>query len=621
MNRLFTMIVVLSSVILSDTVYGQSSPEKQVWISLGTDAVALLNKEKPNGINLNPVYQSRFNRNDSSVVQIGESQLDALSEFMHENLNRCGGFFFHESFAQAQAFTMTPAQGFSTIAVSYTLDNASGVDELLTKLNTSNLSSTIGSLSNYHNRYYSQQSGVDAASWLRSHWQSIGSARSDISVELYQHSWQQPSVIATIIGTESPDEVIVIGGHLDSINLSNKSAGRAPGVDDNASGIAVVTETLNAIVASGFKPKRTIKLIGYAAEEVGLRGSQAIAQSFKSNGTNVIGVAQFDMTGNKGTSSEDIVFMTDYTNSGQNQFMSQLIDTYLPGISYGFDQCGYACSDHASWHNQGYPASMPFESRVSDINSRIHTSNDTYFDVNHVTKFAKLSLAFVAELAKGSSGDIPDDEFEKLTNGVTKASLSGSAKQQLFYTLDVPAGATSLNFVTSGSNGDADLYIKFGSKPSLNNSDCKSTSSSSNENCQISNIQEGKYYVMVEAWSAISGLSLTGTYRDGGNNTPDPIHDVTKNISFSRGQWHHYTQDLVAGYTNMTVTVSGGSGDSDLYLRHGSKSTSTLFDCKSDTPDNNETCTMNLPAAGTWYIDLYGYSSASGVTLTVEAQP
>jgi leucyl aminopeptidase len=79
--------------------------------------------------------------------------------------------------------------------------------------------------------------------------------------------------------------------------LSNPSTSGAPGADDNASGIAVVTETLRAIIASGFKPKRTIKFIGYAAEEVGLRGSKAIAQDYKNQGLNIVGVAQFDMVG------------------------------------------------------------------------------------------------------------------------------------------------------------------------------------------------------------------------------------------------------------------------------------------------------------------------------------
>jgi putative aminopeptidase FrvX len=53
----------------------------------------------------------------------------------------------------------------------------------------------------------------------------------------------------------------------------------APGADDDASGIAPLLEVLRIALASGWKPKRTVKFMGYAREEVGLRGSNAIATS------------------------------------------------------------------------------------------------------------------------------------------------------------------------------------------------------------------------------------------------------------------------------------------------------------------------------------------------------
>uniref|UniRef100_UPI0038F6AA2B M28 family peptidase n=1 Tax=Streptomyces caniscabiei TaxID=2746961 RepID=UPI0038F6AA2B len=93
----------------------------------------------------------------------------------------------------------------------------------------------------------------------------------------------------------------------------------------------------------------------YAAEEVGLRGSQDVANQFKQAGKEVRGVLQLDMTNYQG-STEDIVFITDYTDSQLTQYLPQLLDEYLPTLNYGFDTCGYACSDHASWHQVGYPA-------------------------------------------------------------------------------------------------------------------------------------------------------------------------------------------------------------------------------------------------------------------------
>ena len=63
---------------------------------------------------------------------------------------------------------------------------------------------------------------------------------------------------------------------------------------------------------------------------------------------------------------------------GWDTFVAKLITTYLPGITIGYDSCGYACSDHASWTAQGYYASMPFETAMGQDNPYIHTANDTY---------------------------------------------------------------------------------------------------------------------------------------------------------------------------------------------------------------------------------------------------
>ena len=173
-------------------------------------------------------------------------------------------------------------------------------------------------------------------------------------------------MVLTLKGSRYPDEVVVLGGHLDSTaGSAPNSRTLAPGADDDASGIATLTEVLRVIAEQGRQPERTLQFIGYAAEEVGLRGSKDIATRYKAANTKVLAALQLDMTNYQG-SAEEIVFMTDYTDQGLTGYLAQLLDAYLPQIRYGYDSCGYGCSDHASWHNQGYPAAMPFESRFND---------------------------------------------------------------------------------------------------------------------------------------------------------------------------------------------------------------------------------------------------------------
>ncbi len=593
-----------------------SASEEELWLSVDSNALTHYQQTIKKGEPLHRVGKTAL-PGELHLVKMSADEVPELSRFMHQEYHRCGGFIAHDSYLEAQAYIAKVANLAPQTLASYSIDNATTANALLGQIDTQGLENTVSGLSAFYNRYYTQQSGLDASDWVKNEWQQIAAGRGDITVETVNHSWSQHSVVATITGQDLSDEVVIIGAHLDSINQSNPSGGQAPGADDNASGIAVLTEALKAIVAAGYQPSRTIKIMGFAAEEVGLRGSQSIAADYKAAGVNVIGMAQFDMTGYKGTLNKDIVFMTDYTNAGQNQFMADLIDTYLSGVTYGYDQCGYGCSDHASWYNEGYPTSMPFESAFNDYNSDIHSSNDNHFDSSHAVKFARLAGVFLAELAK-TAGNPPVNDTV-LENGVAKTNLAGAAKAQLFYTLDVPVGASNLTFNTTGGTGDADLYVKFGAKPSLTSFDCKSTSSSSTESCAITPVQSGTYHVMVEAWNQISGVSLTGSYSEGGGTGPATVDRTESNISVAQGAWQHYTQTLDAGYGNLTVTMSGGSGDADLYVTHGTQSTTSSYDCRPYKNGNEETCTFTSPASGTWYIDIRGYSAAANVGLTIQA--
>ncbi|MDN3487286.1 M28 family metallopeptidase [Pseudoalteromonas sp. APC 3224] len=617
MKRLLNIALVSASALIVQPLYAQDN--ENIWVTIDPIAAKHYQQTKKTVSKSHQSLTIHATELDTvNFLKVKTSDVAQLSEFMHDNYHRCGGFVAHESLDEAKQYTeqLAAVQNQNTLAFDYNIDNAQTTQQLINRISPNNLTNTVNSMSSFYNRYYTTQTGIDASQWLKDYWQQLAASRSDISVEYFTHSWAQSSIIVTIPGEEKADEIVIIGGHLDSINQSNPTNGRSPGADDNASGIAVLSEVLRAIVDNDYKPQRTIQIMGFAAEEVGLRGSKAIASAYKSQGKNVVGMVQFDMTGNNG-SNEDIVMMTDYTTNAQNQFLGQLIDTYLPSVSYGFDQCGYGCSDHASWYQQGFTASMPFESKMADINRLIHTINDTNFDADHASKFAKLAVSYISEMAK-NAGDVIPPIGDELQNGVTVASITENAKAERVFTLNVPDNATNLNFITSGGSGDADLYVKFNSVPTLTNFDCKSTTSSSNESCEIGNAQAGVYYVMVQAWNAITNVSLTGSYNEG--NTAEPINRVENNISVAANNWSRYTQNLDAGYSAFTVNISGGNGDADLYVNFASPSTESVYQCRPFKNGNLETCNIDNPQAGTWFIDLKGYSSASGVTLSITAQ-
>jgi leucyl aminopeptidase len=381
------------------------SNDRDVYVTVGADAVPAFTNRLVS-LRAAGSLSVRATKGGVSVLRMRESQLGSLGAVVHETFHRCGGFEMHDTEAQALAALepVVPAQ--HAAAIAYTLDNAAVVNSLMGSLASSNVLATVSGLSSYKNRYYTSQTGADAALWLKSQWQTLAQGRTDITVETFTHAaWLQPSIILTVTGKTLPAEVVVLGAHVDSINQSNPG-GFAPGADDDASGIATLTEVLRSLVVNDFHPNRTVKFMAYAAEEVGLRGSKEIAAKFKADAVNVVGVMQLDMTNYKG-SNADIVIITDYTNSAQNTFVGSLIDTYVKVVRTN-SSCGYACSDHASWSSKGYATSMPFESLLNDSNPSIHTENDTLAQTQGNTdnsmKFAKLAAAFVGELAKGSLG-------------------------------------------------------------------------------------------------------------------------------------------------------------------------------------------------------------------------
>jgi bacterial leucyl aminopeptidase len=348
---------------------------------------------------------------DVVVARIAESDVAELSAIIHRELRRCGGFVWHatreeaeQTAARANGPQPEPAAG---PREGYSIDKPGIVQTLLADMAEVNVRNTITALGAHFTRYHACASGTQSATWIRDRWQLYAQNRPDVTVEFFVHpaaTTPQPSVILTIPGSRNASEVVVLGAHQDSVAGSNCSTSRSPGEDDDASGIASLTEVIRVALARGYRPAKTVKFMAYAAEEVGLRGSRNIAQTYRSQNVNVVGVLQLDMTNFQG-SLQDIFIYTDHTNATQNTFVSSLVDTYLPGLTRSTSACGYACSDHASWTEQNYPASFPFEARFGQHNSSIHSANDTISQsggvATHALKFSKLAAAYMVEVAKG----------------------------------------------------------------------------------------------------------------------------------------------------------------------------------------------------------------------------
>ena len=537
------------------------------------------------------------------VSEIRAQQLGDVSRLIHEREQRCGGFFAFRTLAEADQFirsdrSLQAAQ--SVFLAAYTLDNQATVNPWLPQVVENNIYNTINTLSGYKNRYYASSYGKNSAEWIRTSWQALAGSRTDVTSELFACGTcsTQPSVILTIQGNELPNEIVVLGAHLDSINGSAGGSTEqvAPGADDDASGIASLTEVIRVALASGWKPKRTVKFMGYAGEEVGLRGSNAIATSFQSSGKNVVGVLQLDMTNYKTGTGVDMQLITDYSNADLKMFLTTLFDAYMVplGLTRGTYTCGYGCSDHASWTSAGYPSAMMFEGGNSSGSyfPYIHSANDTLANMGesavHSAKFSKFALAFLGELAK-TNGTVPPSNpppvanFSVVTSGLTANFTDSSTDNGSIASRSWAFGDGGTSTATSPSRtyaaaGTYNVTLTVTDNEGATNSKTSAVSVSSSGNV----LQKGV---------PVTGLSAaTGTYLN-------------------------YTMVVPAGSQNLTFTTSGGTGDADMYVQVGVAPTDTSYACRPYKSGNAETCTFPTPTPGTYYVRIKAYSAFSGVQL------
>ncbi|KAI3612472.1 hypothetical protein WG66_009955 [Moniliophthora roreri] len=209
--------------------------------------------------------------------------------------------------------------------------------------------------------------------------------------------------IYSFVGSEQycsskEDEVVVISAHQDSTNMWPF----LPAPDDG-SGSVTILESYRALIAADYHPERTVEFHWYSAEEGGLLGSQAVAADYARRSVNVVAMSQFDMTAwvKRGT-REEVGVITDYTDAGLTEFNKKLVELYLD-IPYVETECGYACSDHASWRKAGYPSVFTIESSFQNSNKYIHSTNDRIdisdeFSFSHMLEFSKLAVGFAVEL-------------------------------------------------------------------------------------------------------------------------------------------------------------------------------------------------------------------------------
>lgn len=202
------------------------------------------------------------------------------------------------------------------------------------------------------------------------------------------------NVIAEIRGTEFPDEIIVVCGHLDSWDKGH-------GAHDDGAGCVQSMELLNMFRDLNIKPKRTIRVVLYMNEENGLRGGKKYAEEAKAKGEKHIAAIESDAGG-----FTPAGFSSTCIDEGKRVWFRQWSSLFKPYGMFQWDgDGGGADIGPLKDHGTLLIGLRPDSQRYFDYH---HTDIDTFDKVNrrelHLGAAAMASLAWLlSEYGAGGS--------------------------------------------------------------------------------------------------------------------------------------------------------------------------------------------------------------------------
>ncbi|PLX24133.1 MAG: hypothetical protein C0600_13705 [Ignavibacteria bacterium] len=212
-----------------------------------------------------------------------------------------------------------------------------------------------------------------------------GSVSSSIRME--RHSIEGHNVIGLIKG-EGPhaDEYIVLGAHYDHLGMGGPGSGsRRPdtsavhnGADDNASGVAAIIEVAERISASGKVPGRSILVVAFTAEEMGLLGAKYFVDNPPVDLQSLKLMCNLDMVGRMPEGEKSLSI----SGTGTAEGLSALVEDVVAkeGFTAKLSPEGYGPSDHAAFYSRDVPVLFFF----TGINQYYHTPEDDADKLNYV---------------------------------------------------------------------------------------------------------------------------------------------------------------------------------------------------------------------------------------------
>ena len=301
-------------------------------------------------------------------------------------------------------------------------------EDLAKQVDQKRLRETVEKLAAWNDRNTNNPTLAEAAKWLADQYSAI----QGLQVELMPYKLPKMArvpvekevvqVVATLKG--ETDRRIIIGGHMDTINMADRESGlaaRAPGANDDASGTAVALEL--ARIMSQKKWRNTLVFVAFSGEEQGLYGSRALAARAVSEGWKIDAVLSNDMVGNvrsgngQKNDKQVRVFSAEFTGANADDkrhhsrelarvieyLTRESVDNFGVKLVFRNDRFGRG-GDHTPFMQAGFNA-VRFTEAQEDYGHQ-HTKDDLpqHMDWKYLANSAKINLVAMAHLG---DADLP----------------------------------------------------------------------------------------------------------------------------------------------------------------------------------------------------------------------
>lgn len=214
------------------------------------------------------------------------------------------------------------------------------------------------------------------------------------------------------------------------------------------------------------------------------------------------------------------------------------------------------------------------------------------------------------------------DDSGNTTDGFTATGLSPDSRENLSYTIDVPAGATSLQIDTSGGTGDVDLIINFDSAPTRFENDCIQQGAGNTHNCTITDPAEGTWFIIVRGVQASSDVQLDAYWFAGPLANVAPVADFSVSADELQASFTDSSSDSDGSIVSYSWDFGDGDSATDQnpihdYAVAGSYTVSlTVTDDEGATGSTNQTVTVSDGSNTTGGFTETGLAPAQGENLS-----